>query len=129
VEEGRTVDVIRNPRHPYTSHLVTSLPRIGDVTQKRGLDGVPPNLASPPGAAASIRAARSRCRPAAPSLPDGRRRARTPRGLLGDRASQSTGDSAMSAALFVPLLEVDHVGMTYAVGGLFAAAESGPSTM
>jgi len=22
--EGRTVDVIRNPRHPYTSHLVTS---------------------------------------------------------------------------------------------------------
>jgi peptide/nickel transport system ATP-binding protein len=48
VEEGRTVDVIRNPRHPYTSHLVTSLPRIGDVTQKRGLDGAPPNLANPP---------------------------------------------------------------------------------
>jgi peptide/nickel transport system ATP-binding protein len=48
VEEGRTVDVIRNPRHPYTSHLVTSLPRIGDVTQKRGLDGAPPNLADPP---------------------------------------------------------------------------------
>ena len=48
VEEGRTVDVIRNPRHPYTSHLVTSLPRIGDVTQKRGLEGTPPNLAAPP---------------------------------------------------------------------------------
>jgi len=48
VEEGRTVDVIRDPRHPYTSHLVTSLPRIGDVTQKRGLDGAPPNLAAPP---------------------------------------------------------------------------------
>ena len=47
-EEGRTVDVIRNPRHPYTSHLVTSLPRIGDVTQKRGLEGAPPNLANPP---------------------------------------------------------------------------------
>jgi len=48
VEEGRTVEVIRNPRHPYTSHLVTSLPRIGDRTQKRGLDGAPPNLADPP---------------------------------------------------------------------------------
>ena len=48
VEEGRTVDVIRNPRHPYTAHLVTSLPRIGDVTQKRGLEGAPPNLAAPP---------------------------------------------------------------------------------
>jgi peptide/nickel transport system ATP-binding protein len=47
-EEGRTVDVIRNPRHPYTSHLVTSLPRIGDVAQKRGLEGAPPNLANPP---------------------------------------------------------------------------------
>ena len=47
-EEGRTVDVIRNPVHPYTSHLVTSLPRIGDLTQKRGLEGAPPNLANPP---------------------------------------------------------------------------------
>src|ERR1700704_5224662 len=37
VEEGRTVDVIRDPRHPYTAHLISSLPRIGDVTQKRGL--------------------------------------------------------------------------------------------
>jgi len=48
VEEGPTGDVIRNPRHPYTSHLVTSLPRIGDVTPKRGLEGAPPNLAAPP---------------------------------------------------------------------------------
>jgi peptide/nickel transport system ATP-binding protein len=48
VEEGRTVDVIRDPRHPYTSHLVTSLPRIGDVTQRLGLEGAPPNLAVPP---------------------------------------------------------------------------------
>jgi peptide/nickel transport system ATP-binding protein len=48
VEEGRTLDVIRNPRHPYTAHLISSLPRIGDVTQKRGLEGAPPNLAAPP---------------------------------------------------------------------------------
>ena len=47
-EEGRTVDVVRNPRHPYTSQLITSLPRIGDVAQKRGLEGAPPNLANPP---------------------------------------------------------------------------------
>jgi peptide/nickel transport system ATP-binding protein len=42
------VDVIRNPRHPYTAHLVSSLPRIGDTTQKKGLEGSPPNLAAPP---------------------------------------------------------------------------------
>jgi peptide/nickel transport system ATP-binding protein len=48
VEEGRTVEVIRNPRHPYTAHLVASLPRIGDATPKRGLDGAPPSLAAPP---------------------------------------------------------------------------------
>jgi peptide/nickel transport system ATP-binding protein len=48
VEEGRTVDVIRNPRHPYTTHLVSSLPRIGDTTQKKGLEGAPPSLAAPP---------------------------------------------------------------------------------
>jgi len=48
VEEGRTVDVIRNPRHPYAVHLVASLPRIGDITPKKGLEGAPPNLAAPP---------------------------------------------------------------------------------
>ena len=48
VEEGRTVEVIRNPRHPYTAHLVASLPRIGDATPKQGLEGSPPNLAAPP---------------------------------------------------------------------------------
>jgi len=48
VEEGRTAEVIRNPRHPYTAHLVSSLPRIGDTTQKKGLEGSPPNLAAPP---------------------------------------------------------------------------------
>jgi peptide/nickel transport system ATP-binding protein len=48
VEEGRTAEVIRNPRHPYTAHLVASLPRIGDATPKQGLEGAPPNLAAPP---------------------------------------------------------------------------------
>jgi peptide/nickel transport system ATP-binding protein len=48
VEEGRTVDVIGTPIHPYTAHLVSSLPRIGDVIPKKGLEGSPPSLASPP---------------------------------------------------------------------------------
>jgi peptide/nickel transport system ATP-binding protein len=48
VEEGRTVDVIRKPRHPYTTLLVSSLPRIGDISEKKGLEGSPPNLAAPP---------------------------------------------------------------------------------
>jgi len=49
VEEGRTADVFRTPRHPYTAHLIASLPRIGDVTPRKALGGTPPNLAEPPG--------------------------------------------------------------------------------
>jgi peptide/nickel transport system ATP-binding protein len=48
VEEGPTREVLRAPRHPYTRHLVASLPRIGDRTERRGLEGRPPSLASPP---------------------------------------------------------------------------------
>ena len=48
VEEGRTADVFRAPRHPYTAHLIASLPRLGDSAPKKGLEGAPPNLASPP---------------------------------------------------------------------------------
>ena len=36
------------PKHPYTAHLVASLPRIGDTTQRPALEGRPPNLADPP---------------------------------------------------------------------------------
>jgi peptide/nickel transport system ATP-binding protein len=48
VEEGMTADIFREPRHPYTSHLIGSLPRLGDTSPKRGLEGAPPNLADPP---------------------------------------------------------------------------------
>jgi peptide/nickel transport system ATP-binding protein len=48
VEEAETAEILRNPRHPYTKHLISSLPRIGDNVQRKGLEGAPPNLADPP---------------------------------------------------------------------------------
>jgi peptide/nickel transport system ATP-binding protein len=48
VEEAATAEIFRRPLHPYTAHLVRSLPRIGDASAKRGLEGSPPNLADPP---------------------------------------------------------------------------------
>jgi peptide/nickel transport system ATP-binding protein len=48
VEEGTTAEVFRQPAHPYTAHLIASLPRIGDAEAREGLGGAPPNLADPP---------------------------------------------------------------------------------
>jgi len=48
VEEAPTPRLFRTPQHPYTRHLVSSLPRIGDRSERRGLDGRPPSLAAPP---------------------------------------------------------------------------------
>jgi peptide/nickel transport system ATP-binding protein len=48
VEEGDTADLFRDPKHPYTRHLISSLPRIGDTTSREGLEGTPPNLSDPP---------------------------------------------------------------------------------
>ena len=48
VEEGQTRQMFFTPRHPYTAHLVASLPRIGDTAQRPALEGRPPNLADPP---------------------------------------------------------------------------------
>ena len=48
VEEGPTRALFTKPRHPYTAHLVASLPRIGDTSRKSALGGRPPNLSDPP---------------------------------------------------------------------------------
>lgn len=34
VEEGPTKDVFNNPQHPYTAHLIASLPQIGDPSAR-----------------------------------------------------------------------------------------------
>jgi peptide/nickel transport system ATP-binding protein len=48
VEEAPTRTLFTAPRHPYSAHLVASLPRIGDTTQRPALEGRPPSLAAPP---------------------------------------------------------------------------------
>jgi peptide/nickel transport system ATP-binding protein len=48
VEEAPVAEIFAKPLHPYTAHLVASLPRIGDQVRKKSLPGAPPNLASPP---------------------------------------------------------------------------------
>jgi peptide/nickel transport system ATP-binding protein len=48
VEEAPTRKLFAAPMHPYTQHLIASLPRIGDTRQRKSLEGSPPNLADPP---------------------------------------------------------------------------------
>jgi peptide/nickel transport system ATP-binding protein len=48
VEEAVTPTIFKRPLHPYTKHLISSLPRIGDDAPRKGLEGSPPNLADPP---------------------------------------------------------------------------------
>jgi peptide/nickel transport system ATP-binding protein len=48
VEEAPTPAIFAKPLHPYTAHLIESLPRIGDSGLKKALGGSPPNLSAPP---------------------------------------------------------------------------------
>ena len=47
-EEAPTEIIFNAPLHPYTQHLIRSLPMIGERSAKAGLRGAPPNLANPP---------------------------------------------------------------------------------
>ncbi len=47
-EEAPTESIFNAPLHPYTQHLIHSLPIIGDRSAKASLKGTPPNLADPP---------------------------------------------------------------------------------
>ena len=47
-EEAPTEIIFNAPLHPYTQHLIHSLPMIGERSDKASLRGVPPNLANPP---------------------------------------------------------------------------------
>jgi peptide/nickel transport system ATP-binding protein len=47
-EEAPTEIIFNAPLHPYTQHLIHSLPMIGERSNKAGLRGTPPNLANPP---------------------------------------------------------------------------------
>lgn len=48
VEEGETKTVLKNPRHPYTQHLIRSLPRLDERGERVSIPGRPPALDNPP---------------------------------------------------------------------------------
>ena len=47
-EEAPTESIFNTPLHPYTQHLIRSLPMIGERSTKASLRGAPPNLDNPP---------------------------------------------------------------------------------
>lgn len=47
-EEAPTEIIFSAPLHPYTQHLIRSLPMIGERTRRESLKGTPPSLATPP---------------------------------------------------------------------------------
>jgi len=44
VEEADTRTIFKNPQHPYTQHLIQSLPKIDDKTDRLSIPGKPPAL-------------------------------------------------------------------------------------
>jgi peptide/nickel transport system ATP-binding protein len=48
VEEADTKTIFNNPRHPYTQHLINSLPRMDDKSERAAIPGRPPALDKAP---------------------------------------------------------------------------------
>lgn len=48
VEQGVTRTVLKSPRHPYTQHLIQSLPRLDERAERVSIPGRPPALDNPP---------------------------------------------------------------------------------
>ncbi|MDQ0949889.1 peptide/nickel transport system ATP-binding protein [Streptomyces phaeochromogenes] len=81
VERGSVREVLRNPQHPYTWGLLSSMPRLGGDTAQAltPIPGSPPSLLNPPtgcpfhprcGFTAEVGG--TRCSDERPQLPDGR---------------------------------------------------------
>jgi peptide/nickel transport system ATP-binding protein len=50
-EKAATETIIKDPRHPYTKMLISSLPKVGvqhDIEKLNGIPGKPPMLLCPP---------------------------------------------------------------------------------
>lgn len=48
VEEGTTLQIFENPKHPYTQFLINSLPKFGDKNIRTSVPGSPPSLSDLP---------------------------------------------------------------------------------
>jgi peptide/nickel transport system ATP-binding protein len=48
MEEADTATLFEQPRHPYTQHLIRSLPKIDDKSERVSIPGRPPALDNPP---------------------------------------------------------------------------------
>lgn len=48
VEVGPVRDIFKDPKHPYTQLLISSLPSLDEKGVLRGIPGTPPSLLSPP---------------------------------------------------------------------------------
>ena len=114
VEEAPTEVIFNASLHPYTQHLIRSLPMIGDKSSKAGLKGTPPNLANPPTGCRF----HPRCPLREGHLPDGcagddQLRKRPPRRLPLDHGGRPMSDDDK-------LLDVQHVTVAFSIGGFIA---------
>ncbi len=111
-EEAPTEIIFNAPLHPYTKHLIRSLPMIGERSNKASLRGTPPNLANPPSGCRFHERCpdvMDICRTEVPEMVTVRRS--TSRGL-----PPGEGELPMSAT--DKLLDVQHVTVEFHIGGV-----------